>query len=265
MNRPNSSPALPRILGACMLLSAASVAVGQDSAQEAEALAERLVQLRSQVEELNQELEIVKEEHRAEMQGLAAQKAELEANRNRLETQVRQLEQTLEENRAAAAEAGVDNERLEPVLMEAIAGLRAQIEVALPFKRDERLAELDEIRVQLESDVIPANRAANRLWAFHEDEIRLTRENGIYNQTIELGGERLLADVAKLGTVMMFFRTSDLRYGQVKRQGADWQFVTIDDAAQIAAIEGLFDSLQKQIRQGFFELPNTLSGMEVSS
>lgn len=222
--------------------------------------AERLIALRAQVEELNQELDLLKQEHRADMGALAAQKAELEANRKRQETTLKQIEQQIAENREKAQAAGVDNDKLKPVLLTAIDDLEAHILQSIPFKIDERLSELGEIRTQLESDVLPANRAANRLWAFYEDEIRLTRENGIYSQTIELSNERVLADVAKLGTVMMFFRTNDAIYGEVVRSGDGWRYEILESPEQIAAVETLFDSLQKQIRQGYFELPNTLAG-----
>ncbi|MEM9532017.1 MAG: DUF3450 family protein [Pseudomonadota bacterium] len=245
-------------LGICALVTAGLAL--PSTADEIDELAKRLITLRTEVEELNQELDILKEEHRADMASLAAQKTELSANQSRLETQVQQLQQKLDENRAEAAEAGVDNDVLLPAVQLAISELQAYILASMPFKRDERLAELDEIRVQLETNVIPPNRAANRLWALYEDEIRLTRENGIYSQTIELNGERLLADVAKIGTVMMYFRTADERYGQVSRNGERWQYALVDDPNAQVQIANLFDSLQKQIRQGFFELPNTLSG-----
>ncbi len=241
------------------LLLAATV-IGPALADEVDELARQLIALRSEVEELNQELDLIKDEHRADMGSLAAQKTELSANRNRLDTQLQQLQQKLAENVAIASQAGVDNEALFPAIIGAMDEMRSHIESTLPFKREERLSELDEIRVQLETNVIPANRAANRLWGYYEDEIRLTRENGVYSQTIELNGERLLAEVAKLGTVLLYFRTSDERYGQVRKSGEDWRFELVDDPDSIASIEVLFDSLQKQIRQGYFEIPNTLAG-----
>lgn len=227
---------------------------------EIDELAGRLITLRTEVEELNQELDLLKDEQRASMASLAAQRTELAASQNRLDTQVKQLRQKLEENQAEAANAGVDNDVLLPAVIKAIDDMEQYIGTSMPFKRDERLSELEEIRVQLETNVIPPNRAANRLWALFEDEIRLTRENGIYSQTIELGGKKLLADVAKIGTVMMYYRTADEQYGQVVKAGEAWRFEPVSSPDGIASIANLFDSLQKQIRQGYFELPNTLSG-----
>lgn len=236
------------------------VLVTPASSDEIDELAGRLISLRTEVEELNQELALLKDEQRASMSSLAAQKTELGANRSRLDTQVQQLRQKLEDNQAQAAAAGVDNDALLPAVLAAVSDMQGYIERSLPFKRDERLSELNEIRVQLETNVIPPNRAANRLWALYEDEIRLTRENGIYSQTIDLNGKRVLAEVAKIGTVMMFYRTSSLEYGQVAQSGSGWQFQPVTDPEAIARVENLFDSLQKQIRQGYFELPNSLAG-----
>ena len=102
--------------------------------------AERLIALRAQVEELNQELDLLKQEHRADMGALAAQKAELEANRKRQETTLKQIEQQIAENREKAAAAGVDNDKLKPVLLTAIDELETHIAASIPFKIEERQA-----------------------------------------------------------------------------------------------------------------------------
>ena len=98
------------------------------------------------------------------------------------------------------------------------------------------------------------------MWAFYEDEFRLTRENGIHAQTISLEGAEVLADVAKVGSMMLFFRTADGRMGAARKAGAEWRFEVASDEADRQRIAAWFDSLTKQIRQGWFELPNTMAG-----
>ncbi|WP_374566989.1 DUF3450 family protein, partial [Nitrosomonas sp.] len=72
--------------------------------------------------------------------------------------------------------------------------------------------------------------------------------------------EKVLVDIAKIGTVFMFFQTKDNQSGMAKRsQGGGWIFETVSDSADRERIRNLFDSLKKQIRQGYFELPNPLS------
>lgn len=237
--------------GALMVMTA--------NAQESqETLAERLVNLRGQVDELQSELDIRREEHKNRMVYLTAQLAELEANRDREELRVKQVRESLDEMRAEIASGGVDSDALLPFALEQIAALRNHIDGGFPFKTVERLAELDELESQLSNGVITAQRGINRLWAFIEDEIRISRENAIYSQSVLIDGANVLVDVAKLGSVMMFFRTRDMEYGRAVYSPGGWRYEMLESNRDQEQVARLFDSLRKQIRQGYFELPVTL-------
>jgi hypothetical protein len=233
--------------------------VPQVRAQDAtEALANRLIQLRGQVDDLQTDLNLKREEHKNRMTYLTAQLTETEASRDREALRVRQLEQDLQNMKEQVAAAGATSETLAPVVLRYLAELRAQVRTGFPFKVGDRLAELDEIETQLISNVITAHRAFNRLWAFVEDELRITRENAIYTQSISLNGENVLVDVAKLGNSMMYFRTRALQYGRAVETPGGWQFELLESAGDQELVARLFDSLRKQIRQGYFRLPNAL-------
>jgi hypothetical protein len=92
-----------------------------------------------------------------------------------------------------------------------------------------------------------------------EDEFRATRENGLFQQTITLEGESVLAEVGRVGTMMLFFRLSDGRLGKVEQGPAGWTFVLSVDENERQRIASLLESLKKQIRQGWFEIPNVLA------
>jgi len=244
------------------LVPSAQVIAGDS---DLEALAEELVRIRGEVESLNAELNRRQDQHRNEMSSLAAQQGELEATVRREQLRIDQLEADLARNRERAEQAGIAGESLLPVAEQAIASLREHIERALPFKPQERLAALDDIATRLETGALAPPRAINRLWGFYEDELRLTRENGLYSQVISLGGEQMLADVARLGTIAMYFKTRDGHYGQAERDGDAWRFARLDDRASIQRINRLFESLKKQIRTGYFELPNAAIRLESES
>jgi len=241
------------------LLTALSLPAMDASAQDpTQALADRLIQMRGQVDELQSELNLKREEYKSRMSYLTAQLAEMEANRDREALRIRQLDQELTQIRDEVAAAGSTSESLAPIVAGFIEELRSEVEAGFPFKVGERVAELDEIEIQLNSGVMTAQRAFNRLWAFVEDELRITRENAIYTQSITLDGERLLVDIAKLGNAMMYFRTRDLKYGRAVETDSGWRFELLDSATDQELVARLFDSLRKQIRQGFFQLPNAL-------
>lgn len=231
-----------------------AIALSQD--QSLDNLAQELIRLRNDVEALHSELESKREQYRTELRSLAAQKAELEASKRREELSVQQLEETLAETRESAQQAGVAGEALQPVLIESISALQRHIDAGMPFKPGERTAALEELRTQLESGAIAPQRAVNRLWGFYEDELRLTSENGIYSQVVDLNGKDVLVDVARLGMVLMYFRTKDERFGMAVETPQGWRFERVGDSEDARRIEDLFDSLTKQIRTGFFTLPN---------
>ena len=83
----------------------------------------------------------------------------------------------------------------------------------------------------------------------------MTRENGIFRQTVEIDGEMRLTDVARLGTIMMFYKTGDNKVGMVQKDGGKWSYVALTDAKAAEQVVALFDGLQKQIRTGYYELP----------
>jgi hypothetical protein len=223
-----------------------------------EALANRLIQMRGQVDELQSELNLKREEHKNRMTYLTAQQTEMEANRDREALRIQQLEQELAQMREQVAAAGATSESLAPIILANLYALRVQVQAGFPFKVGERLAALDEIESQVNSGVITAHRAFNRLWAFVEDELRISRENAIYSQSINLDGQNVLVDVAKLGNAMMYFRTRDLQYGRAVASPQGWRFERFESAADQERVARLFDSLRKQIRQGYFELPAAL-------
>ena len=247
----------PRVLLALTLCLPALPLSAQGEAGE---LAQNLIRLRGEVEQLNDELELQRQEQRTALAGLSARQAELQASVERQELAARELREGLARQREQATQAGVAGAELVPLLQQAIAGLEAYVGSGLPFKREERLGAVAELRTALANGSVPPQRAVNRLWALYEDEFRLTRDNSLHSQTIVLGEERVLADVAKLGTVALYFRTSDGRSGQAVRGAEGWRFVAFEDGEQAEQVAALFDALGKQIRQGYFLLPLVSAG-----
>ena len=81
---------------------------------------------------------------------------------------------------------------------------------------------------------------------------------GLFKQQIKIGEEVKLAKVAKIGTAMMFFMTPDDQVGYVKNTNGTYAYVVASDDKSKEQIHTLFDALQKQIRTGYFNLPNAL-------
>jgi hypothetical protein len=243
-----------------VMFAAWLAAVPAAQAESVERLAEELVKLRGAVEELNAELDRKKADHRADMRAWQSQRAELQAETQREHLTIEKLKASLAKQRELARKVGIDQKELKPVVLQALDDLEAMIRSSLPFKTPERLAEVDALRRQVDTDVLTPHKAVSRLWSLYEDEIRLASENAVDRQAIQLNGEERLADVARLGMVMMYFRTSDGEYGRVVNAGGGWQYEMLPRSVDQDRVATLFDSLNRQIRTGYFELPAMVTG-----
>jgi len=227
-------------------------------AEKFDDLAQSLIRLRGEVEELQSQLDMEKQDYKGKMDSLSSQMSDLSVENHRQKLALEKMDQAVKKLQEAKEAKLSGEEVLLPVVLASLENLRQIVSNGLPFKISERIAELDSLRNQLESGNLDPKRAANRIWAFIEDEVRLTRENGVYSQSIALNGKNILADVAKLGSMFVYFQTSDNQVGMAQRKNGSWQFVELNESSDKQRINNLFDSLRKQIRQGYFELPNPL-------
>lgn len=250
---------LRRLAGSAIIVAlvlAAAAAMASDG--DISALAEELAGLRSQVEGLSADVEAKKDDIDARLRSTRAQKSDLELHIQKETTRLKQLRGRVSEHRDKIAEQTDSRQQLEPAVKAAIERIRANVEQSLPFKRAERLAELDKLTEQLDQGLLTPHKATSRLWQFVEDELRLARENGLYRQVIEVDDEEMLAQVARLGMVAVYFRTDDGRLGRAERVDGAWRWTTLRQKQDRERVDHLFESFRKNIRVGYFEIPNAL-------
>ena len=240
---------------ALTLLGVAGPAVGADRIAR---LADNLGALRAEVDTLAESIDAAGAAARASSRSTAAQVAELELQIQRAELRARRLARDAAAAGEGAASLEAARVALDPVLAGALERAGASIKAGLPFKREERLERLEAIERELRAGAIPPERAAARLWSFLEDEGRMARESGLYKQTVSIEGREVLADVARIGMVALYFRAADGRAGYVRRDGESWRGEVLDDAASNEAIAALFSAFGRGIRVGSFRLPNPL-------
>ncbi|MFZ5478713.1 MAG: DUF3450 family protein [Myxococcota bacterium] len=240
-----------RALWLLVLLSGGALA-----AEAADSRAAELAKLRREVETLSSELVLRKEDLRGRLKAIEAQKMEIEVQIRREELRLAQIEGEAAARRTELAAHATRGDTLGPAVLEAIATIRASVEGGLPFHVGERVAELDQLRDQLNRGLVTPEAATARLWAFTEDELRLARENGLDRQTVALDGAEVLADVARLGMVALYFRTDGGVVGAAVRDGAAWRWQAFRSRDDQKAVEALFEKLRHGVRSGGFTLPN---------
>jgi len=231
-------------------------------AQSSEEIVQSIMKLRSEVESLYTQIDENKDYYKAQMKSLSMQKADSEAQINRSNTSLKLANSELEKIKDKIKNTSSNSVELKPLLKDAAATLQTSIKEGIPFKVEERVSSVKKIMTQLEENEITQERALAMLWASYDDNIRLTKEIGLFKQQIDLRGKKILAQVAKIGSVMMYFSAPDGSVGHVVKDQNTYAYKVITDPEDIKKINTLFDALQKQIRTGYFTLPNALVLME---
>ncbi len=247
-----------------LAVSATTLARGGDGVAEpdpTDGLARELVQKRGAVEKLSSELELAKGAEREALRALAQQRADVERRLKALEHEREELDRALAEREAAASAREAGRKALTPLVVRHLDALAGYVKGALPFKTAERVQALEELKREVEAGRTSPEQALSRLWSALEDELRLTRDTGLYRQQLDVDGTPQLVDVAKLGMVLLYVRTLDGRFGFAApdEKGA-WRAVLVTAPDPQARIRRLFEALDGHARQGHFALPNPLAG-----
>lgn len=221
-------------------------------------ISQELVEIRQQIAALHDEINFKKERHREQMRSYANQKTDLEVKISRADLNIKDIKRELEKLKAENQKAYSGYDDVTVVVKRSIASLRESVKASLPFKLEQRLQALDDIEQRLDTKVITPNKAANQLWSFVEDELMLGRSNGVYNETVEIGGENNLVKIVRLGKIAMFYKSADREYGLLKKQQGEWIKQPVSGSAQIRQLDDLFDAFNKNIRNGLFKVPNIL-------
>lgn len=225
------------------------------AAEDPSKIAAELARLRCEVEALTSTLSADKEDLRARLRSLSSRKADLEMEVQREELRLKQLRETQARQKAKVAAEEERKESLKPALKKAVGVVRTACRRGLPFQLQERVADLDRLERQLDDGMLSSATVLARLWSKVEDEFRMARENGLYRQVVEIDGEEVLADVARIGMVILFFKTRDGRLGRAVRTGQGWSYRLYTSDTDRERVAVLFDAFRKRIRTGYFELP----------
>lgn len=244
-----------------LVLSIVLISTQIATAENPNVLATRLSTLRGDVESLSQELGEKQADYRSQLQGYARQEADLSLEARRGTTTLAKLRLALETKRKANESKAQAAKVLDPVFESGLEALSGYISNGLPFKRNARLKSLTELRAKRVGQDITAVQAMNRLWALTEDELRMQRESVVHRQEILVDGQSVLADVLRVGMVMMFFRIKNRGVGYASKTDQGWSYETTEEPESISQIEKAFEQFSKQVRVGTFTLPNRIESM----
>jgi hypothetical protein len=232
--------------------------VDKSELQSLENISKELVDIRQQISSLHDEINFKKESFSDQLRSYSNQKSDLNVKISRADLNLRDLQRELDKLKAINDKKFEVYDEVTPVLKSSISTLRASVKTSLPYKLDARLRALDDIEYRLNTNIISPNKAANQLWAFVEDELILGRSSGIYTESLNVDGEDKLVKVLRLGKIAMFYQTPNASYGVVRQHQGAWKQDKVLGDDNTRQLDYLFDSFNKNIRNGLFTVPNFL-------
>ena len=246
-----------RVIAVVMLVFSGNC-VAETNIQSLENISQELVDIRQKISSLHDKINFKKDKFRDQLRSYSNQKSDLEVKLSRSDLNIKELQRELDKLKETNKTRFKSYDNVAPVLKAGIESLRESVKSSLPFKLKERLKALDDIEHRLETNIISPNKAANQLWAFVEDELMLGRSSGIYNESISINGEDKLVKVLRLGKIAMIYKTPDESYGVLRKQQNGWKQDIVSAGEHTRQLDNLFDSFNKNIRNGLFTIPNIL-------
>lgn len=220
-------------------------------------MAARLIELRKEIDLLNQNLEMKKKNVFNEINILASQRTEYEANIRSEEIRKKQISIKIAEQRNKINTSTGSESDLKAVFTQSTDQLAEYINASLPIKIHERLSSINALKNKLATGEIRVTKALSNLHSIIQDEHRLTKENSLDSATIKLANNNKLARVAKLGMFQLYFETSDGEYGiaeKAPQTDTEWEYKVFTNNTKIRATKYIFDGLAKQIRTGHYKI-----------
>ncbi len=221
-------------------------------------LAEELIKLRSSIETVHDEIEQNKDDFRSRIQSLNLMKSDLMATNQREELKIKQLHQQKNSAIDALKVKFSGNTDIQSLVEDTGSELKQYIISSLPFRSQERLQMVEKFEVEVKNNQVSPYKAANRIWGFIEDELRLQKDIGIYKQVIKVDGDEQLCELAKIGMMTFYFKSPNEKYGLVRKKDNQWVVSIVEDDTQKQKLDDIFVMLKKQIRVGTFNLPKFL-------
>ncbi len=214
--------------------------------------------------DLRKEIQLITNDIKREKNISSSRIMNLMERKNSLETELRILKMKIAE---AQREVGEYNRKIEKaekpldatkkVFLDKIEKLIETVQSGIPFKRDERVKYLENMRSEFLQSGGDLHATSVKFLSFMEDEFKMSRETVFTKAPLEMeeNGTPVLAGVVRVGTFVLFAEKNG-RYGMFYRAGEkDWKYREIEKKEELSEVKKLFESFKNRVDRGVFYLP----------
>jgi hypothetical protein len=217
-------------------------------------MSERLIQTRQEIEILNTDLEALQKKQSSQLDSLLSRRSELEIQlkKERLKSlQLKEKKLALQEK--ISPKKGL-NLKEKAVLSNWHNDLYQFVNQSLPYKNEERMAELKKIENEIkEGDSF--HNIVGHLWRFSEKEISLVKHNQYEVIKLQVNKKEITAEVARVGLLTMAFKLPSDEFGFAKKVDGKWILDVSEKNNELNAAKRLIAKFKERKYSGLYELP----------
>ncbi len=216
---------------------------------------DQVTELRSNIEELAQENEQLTKTEQSQIDQLSQKKLELQAQISRENLRSKQLKDKISRLKESTKTLPSYDAQSSDLMLTWLKSYQQTIEQMIPFKQDQRLAQIQKISQRLKSQLESHESLIADLWSFLESEKKLSSTNSYQIMDININGIEQKCEVARLGLIALFAVNTNGQILQAHLRGEGWKWIDIESTDQKKSILSLVDHLKNKNTTHLYNLP----------
>jgi hypothetical protein len=188
---------------------------GADKVKAAQASQKRVDQIADKTYDILQDFKTVNKQ----IEGIRVYNAQLDR-------QIANQKQTMADLEESIENATVMERQILPLTLKMLDGLKQFVTLDLPFKRDERLAAIEDVRGNLDSSRYSSAEKFRQVLELYDIESQYSRTIDQWEGMVEVGGQQRQVNFFRVGRIALMFQTSDQKVtGAWDEESGSWQEV----------------------------------------
>lgn len=225
-------------------------------------LSEKLMDLRSKIQQEADQLESEKLRLNANLQSLTVQKGELSSQKDLFLMKTKEMRKSLASKKKA--HDGEDPEAYEgqsKKIDQSLNKLMSYYQKAIPFKLEERSEEVSKLKLKRKNKELTVAEYTEAYWSLLQREIRFSESVEIQKGFVEIDENRFEVEFLKVGMFGLYFKTRAGEYGHFVFNDS-WSPVWIKDSEQKKSLSEVFIARSQGVTDGIYQMPLLVRGVE---
>lgn len=220
-------------------------------------LAEKVFELRSEVEKLGQETDFLRKTNDSEIEPLLARKADLISQMEKEKLRKILFEEktrfiSLEKSSLSSVNAKKESELLQSWIVE----LENYTNSHIPYRSSQRLQALAILGSKLKNQSSSHLQILDELIKISESELKLVQSKEFRVMPIKLGNKQVLAETVRLGMMQMVFALPNGELGFFSQSETNiWEPVLLTSSDEKKQIQRLISYFKEKKTKGWFMVP----------